>query len=441
MRHKIFLLSLLFLCLFSCGDKEEENTLKWLSSVPEDNAKAVSSLTTGEIVLTYDREIVIATPHGITLNGSAVTTKVAVSGKDLKIAVQLASETSYQLIVPAKKVQARTDAVQAGEVKISFQTQKEYPVEEFPLVVKNPSPEAVNLYNFLKENYGKKIISGMMANVNWNISETEWVYQQTGKYPALNGFDYIHLMYSPANWIDYGNTQVVENWWNNHGIVAGMWHWNVPQSKDSGNYAFYTTDTSFDIREAVKEGTYENGVVKADLEKIAGYLLLLKNKNIPVLWRPLHEAAGGWFWWGAKGPEPCKALWKMMFDYFEERELNNLIWIWTVEPKDIVGGTNVWYPGDEYVDIIGRDAYNTTTAKGMLDEYNMLKTRYPDKLITLSECGNVAGITEQWDAGATWSWFMPWYDPTNHSHASAAWWKAAFDNDKVISRDQMPSLK
>jgi mannan endo-1,4-beta-mannosidase len=304
------------------------------------------------------------------------------------------------------------------------------------LVAKNPSPQTVNLYNFLKENYGKKIISGAMANVSWNMEEAEWVHTETGKYPALNGFDYIHLHYSPANWIDYSKTEVVENWWNNKGIVTVMWHWNVPKSQGSSDYDFYTSGTSFDVTKATQDGTYENGIVKADLEKVAGYLLLLKQKNIPVLWRPLHEAAGGWFWWGAKGAQPCKELWKMMFNYFQERGLNNLIWVWTSEPND-----DAWYPGNEYVDIIGRDLYNKTAAADSYNEYNRLKSKYPDKLITLSECGNVALIPNQWNAGATWSWFMPWYDPANHSHANADFWKNAFANDKVISRDQIPNLK
>jgi mannan endo-1,4-beta-mannosidase len=327
-------------------------------------------------------------------------------------------------------------------------------VDVASLVTENPSPEAVNLYNFLKENFGKKIISGTMANVNWNTNEADWVYKHTGKYPALNGFDYIHLYASPANWIDYSNIKVVEDWWNNNGIIAAMWHWNVPVNQGSNVYNFYTSETSFDITKAVQEGTDENKIVKADLEKIADNLLLLKQKNIPILWRPLHEAAGGWFWWGAKGAEPCKALWKMMFNYFEERGLNNLIWIWTAEPKDMAGGNNLWYPGDEYVDIIGRDIYNQTTGSGMYGEFDTLKKRYPHKIITLSEFGNVAGVAEQLNAGATWSWFMSWYDyeRTNnpsgsafnsetHQHANAAYWRSAWANDKVITRDQMPDLK
>jgi mannan endo-1,4-beta-mannosidase len=428
-----------------------EKSVTLVSSNPVNGATDVSAITTSEIVLAYDQTITLIPSHNITFNEQVVTAKITVSGQTLKIPVTLEEKTEYQLTVPAGNIFDSEGIFPAPEINLTFRTKEETLMNFAPLVVTNPSPEALNLYNFLKENYGKKIISGTVDNVNWNTNEADWVYKHTGKYPALNGFDYIHLY---ANWMDYTNTTVVENWWKNNGIVAAIWHWNVPKSKESNEYAFYSNETSFDIREAVKDGTYENGIVKADLQKIADRLLLLKNKNIPVLWRPLHEAAGGWFWWGAKGPEPCKALWKMMFNYFEERGLNNLIWIWTAEPKDIVGGNNAWYPGDEYVDIIGRDIYNQTTANGMYSEYNTLTNRYPNKIITLSEFGNVAGVTEQLNANATWSWFMSWYDynrtnnpsstafdSKDHEHANITYWTNAFANDKVISRAQMPNLK
>jgi mannan endo-1,4-beta-mannosidase len=429
-------------------DEPDEVAPALVSTTPANNATV--SPSTNSVDFVFDREIVILNKTKITLNGQSVS-DATVSGNTLTAQLgHLDAKTNYTVTIAKSEIKAKIGKVNPEAISLTFTT-GELPF--ITLVVKNPSPEAVKLYNFLQENYGKKIISGTVANVNWNTNEADWVFQHTGKYPALNGFDYIH---SYANWVDYANTKVVEDWWNNKGIVNCLWHWNVPRSQGSNDYAFYTKTgehaadgTSFDISKAVQEGTYENGIVKADLEKIANHLLLLKNKNIPVLWRPLHEAAGGWFWWGAKGAEPCKALWKLMFETFAAKGLNNLIWVWTAEPND-----NAWYPGDEYVDIVGRDIYNKTAANQLIDEYNTLKNRYPNKMVTLSECGNVAGISEQLNAGAYWSWFMPWYDyeRTNapsgsafkseaHQYADATYWKNAFNNSKVITRDQMPSFK
>ncbi|MDR0828700.1 MAG: glycoside hydrolase family 26 protein [Prevotellaceae bacterium] len=322
------------------------------------------------------------------------------------------------------------------------------------LVTENPTPEVVALYNYLQEIYGQQTLSATVANVSWNTNEAQWVYARTGKYPAINVFDYIHLWASPANWIDYGDISVVEDWHKQGGIVGCMWHWNVPVGNGASSVTFRPEETTFKTENAVKSGTWENIAVKADFEKIASYLTLLKNKNIPVIWRPLHEAAGNigkypngtaWFWWGNSGAEAYKNLWRYMYNVFQQKGLNNLIWVWTSETGD-----PDWYPGDEYVDIIGRDKYNEHNISILTNEFNKLSTAYPKKLISLSECGNVAQIPAQFNAGAHWLWFMPWYDyertsdtssaafqQTDHQHGNVDFWNAAWNDERVLSRDEV----
>lgn len=443
----------LFLLLFlvACGTDENGDSIKLekpvlTTSLPADGSENVN-VGEQQLLLIFDQNIVLGNKDAVRLNDKEVVTASA-AFKELKVTVILEEATEYTLVIPAGKVKGPT-GVAADEINIRFTTRGSAgSTVKTTLVTADPLPETQRVYDFLRENYGKKIVSGTMANVAWNTNEAEWVHQHTGKYPALNCFDYIHLYASPANWINYEDTEVVERWWGNNGLVAAMWHWNVPAAPGSDNYAFYTDGTSFDVSKAVQEGTYENDIVKADLEKMANNLLLLKEKNIPVIWRPLHEAAGGWFWWGAKGAAPCKELWKLMFETFREKGLNNLIWVWTSETGD-----HDWYPGDGYVDIIGRDAYNKSTGK-LREEYEWLVQIYPDKMIALSEFGSVADISEQWTQGVIWSWFMPWYDhertvntsgsafeEATHQHANAAYWQKAVTMEAVIMRDEMPDLK
>lgn len=323
------------------------------------------------------------------------------------------------------------------------------PEEVVPqLVTPNPSAEAKNVYQYLRDTYQSKIISGMMANVSWNYTESERVYKLTGKYPALNCYDYIHLAWSPANWIDYGDITPVKAWWEAGGIVAVGWHWTVPVSEgvtDLNQMTYKPEETTFRAKNTFTEGTWENKRMKADLEKIAGYLKLLQAENIPVLWRPLHEAAGNiyeytggtaWFWWGYDGAEVYRKLWIYMFDYFQSKGLNNLIWVWTTQTKD-----DAFYPGDAYVDIVGRDLYGQNTASSIA-QYETITDKYENKIVTLSECGTVGFISEQWKGGARWSWFMPWYDNAGASttHASDAWWIDAMKQNDVITRDQLPQF-
>ncbi len=327
------------------------------------------------------------------------------------------------------------------------------PQSDIALVTPNPSKEAQNLINFLGEIYGKKTLSGTMAKVDWNRDEADWVYVQTGKYPALNCFDFIHHIHSPAGWINYEDTKVVEEWWDNNGIVSIMWHWCVPNDMRSNNptkFAFYTEETNFDVSKISDENSPEYQLMIKDIDIISGYLKLLQDKNIPVLWRPLHEAAGntnsydggtGWFWWGAKGAEPCKALWKIMFDRMVNyHKLNNLIWVWTSQGND-----KDWYPGDEYVDLLGRDLYPETDIHGsQLAEFNKVKAIVEEKkMIALSECGGIPNPNSMFEKGDTWLWFMPWYGGFTRDDKinGATYWKIVMNHPNVITLEQMPSLK
>ena len=44
-----------------------------------------------------------------------------------------------------------------------------------------------------------------MAEVDWYNTNAEAMHTMTGKYPAINTYDYVHLNASPCNWIDYGD--------------------------------------------------------------------------------------------------------------------------------------------------------------------------------------------------------------------------------------------
>lgn len=318
------------------------------------------------------------------------------------------------------------------------------------------SSEAVRLLDYLTGIYGKKTLSGACANVNWNTNEAQWVYKHTGKWPALNCFDFIHHPFSQkGGWIDYENTKVVEDWHAAGGIVSIMWHWNVPANNGSDWAFYYGTEgdkTRFDVKKIFEEKSAEYARMIKDIDQIGGYLKLLADKGIPVIWRPLHEAGGRWFWWGMDA-EACKKLWRVMYQRFADIGVDNLIWVFTpaaawMEPYS--KGFD-YYPGDEYVDIVGMDVYNQSSGSDCYTlDFKFLEEQKPGKMAALTECGSVATISSQWMAGAKWLFFMPWYDygRTNnplsadfnnqsHSNGSIEWWKDAFSCDFVLTRDDV----
>lgn len=439
--------------LVSCCDTDAQYTIPdveapaLVKTTPEAGA---SKVRRGDITIQveYDKNVFFATEDLGKISftgGRLLSADVLGSSKVLTLTVNVPErEAACTLTIPAGVVTG-PNRVPAPEVSFSFQTVS---LEKAPVVAK--ATPAVKLFDYLLENYERKSLSGMMANVAWNTDMSERVYQWTGKYPAINTFDYGHLAWSVAgaDWIDYGNIAPVKEWADRNGIVSCMWHWNVPKvapadeesTPDLQNgYAFYKADTQFDASNALIEGTWENRFFMQDLASVAGYLKLLKEAGIPVLWRPLHEAAGGWFWWG-KDAASFKAIWIKMFDFFKAEGLDNLIWVWTTETSD-----DDWYPGDQYVDIIGRDIY-TKDAADCAEQYADISAAYGNKMVVLSECGSVGLMSEQWPAGGKWGWFMPWYDGENEDgtpivHADEAWWKDAMTQPFVISREDVPAMK
>ena len=528
-----------------------------VSTTPESGAAKVK---TGEITIEvkYDKNIFFATDNLSEIKftgGELISADVLGASNILTVKVNVPGrETACSLSIP-EGIVTGPNQMPAPAVSVQFST-----VALDKALVAASSAKAVKLYNYLLDNFETKTLSAMMANVAWNTEMSEKVYGWTGKYPAINCFDYVHLPASVAgaDWINYGDITPVKDWSDKGGIVAAMWHWNVPKKavgeasstqiwegetvmpgdwsgnvqmtddaakavfadaqvgqvirvavkdvaagaqgsfKNSGwseiasgtdyfdisgdytlvitedvlkslqeggliigghdytavavylenngtaldpnkDYAFYKADTEFDATNATVEGTWENKVFTKDLKNAAAYLKLLRDADIPVLWRPFHEAAGGWFWWG-KDAASFKSLWIAMFNYFKTEGLDNLIWVWTTEGNDAD-----WYPGDQYVDIVGRDVYNKETAD-CVSEYTSIAENYGNKIVSLSECGTVGLISEQWASGARWSWFMPWYDGTNEDgspvvHADEAWWKDAMSQEFVVSREELPSME
>lgn len=322
------------------------------------------------------------------------------------------------------------------------------------------SAEAQALLQCLRQIEGEKTLSGATANVNWNINEAKWVYQHTGKWPVVNFFDYIHLPFTQkGGWIDYTDVTEVMNWHRAGGVIGIMWHWNLP-TNDGKNYTYTpgtgADQTSFDVRKIFEPESAEYKQMLKDIDHVASLLKLLRTRKVPVLWRPLHEAGGQWFWWGMDA-DACNELWRVMYKRFQEAGLDNLIWVWTSAAawnKPYSDGYR-WYPGDEFVDIVSIDIYNNSSASNINSTcYKFLKKYSPDKLVALSECGNLATIGKQWKAGARWLYFAPWYDyertkdtaseafkSTDHSSCDAAWWQEAFSNDFVLSRDDFRQLR
>lgn len=306
------------------------------------------------------------------------------------------------------------------------------------LVTVDASKNTKSLYRFLLDNFQEKIISGVMT-LN-SFDETNWLKQQTGKEPALVGIDFLHCNRAYSWYNDHTPGNDARIWYNKNGIPALCWHWRDPSRATE---EFYTEKTSFDVSKINDNNSAEYKAMINDIDYIAGLLKTLNDEDIPVLWRPLHEASGGWFWWGAKGPEACKKLWQTMFDRLVNyHKLNNLIWVWTTDTK---AGNMDWYPGDNYVDILGVDIYaDKGDFSSQILAFDKIKVDFQGKkMVTLSECGIIPDPGQLINDKAGWSYFMPWYGDfvRDASYNPLDHWKKVLAHDYVITLDEMPDLR
>ena len=274
--------------------------------------------------------------------------------------------------------------------------------------------------NYLAMQYGEKTLSGQHHSQSQNLDfpVAEYLTKSGGIVPAIRSSDFIQ--YSPSR-IEHGATpdqeteQAIAWAQQNGGVVSMMWHWNAPtdlidEPDKEWWRGFYSYATTFDLPGALANpSSNDYQLLLRDIDAIAVELQKFETAGVPVIWHPLHEAQGGWFWWGDHGAETFKDLWNLMYDRLTDHHgLHNLIWEYTIASSASEGFSTDWYPGDDVVDMVGLDIYTDPSASMSGQWTEALDLFNGNKMIALSETGTVpdADSMDQW--GIEWSYFSPW---------------------------------
>lgn len=258
------------------------------------------------------------------------------------------------------------------------------------------------------------IISGLhhnQLNMPNYIYDLDRIDKASGKTPMIWGGD--------LAWDARQVVEIATREYNRGRIITLMWHVNRPfdrtprvdfRSQTQGDFS----DSQW--KELVTEGTKMNTMWKEQVDSISNYLKVLKDRNIPVLWRPYHEMNGEWFWWGdRKGEEGFAKLWKMMYDRMvNHHHLDNLIWVWNANaPRQIPGDSamayDLYYPGNDYVDVLATDVYHNDWKQ---EHHDQLVELGKGKLIALGELGDLP-TPEVLASMNRFAWFMIWTGFTN----------------------------
>jgi len=253
------------------------------------------------------------------------------------------------------------------------------------------------------------------------------------------------------------------------GINTFSWH---PFSV-IGRVNSWTTNKRV-VEKIIPGGIYHEAF-KKDLDALAEFFNSVKTDEgvkVPFIFRPWHEMDGTWFWWGRKActPEELRELFRFTVDYLKnEKGLDQMLVAYSPDRNfNTLDEYLKWYPGDEYVDVIGMDNYYDLEKEGLVDS-----AVYKLHMIIdyANEKGKISALTESGLKNLTDStWYMSklgtvlsdakvasnisyalvWHnDPTKHfffpypEHSSAVYAKQFLDrkemwllNDLVEFRNQ-----
>ena len=318
-------------------------------------------------------------------------------------------------------------------------------------------PEAQKLMEYLSSVYGKNVLSGQQEYYGVSREdEFDFIQNTTGELPVIRGFDFGDTCPLYA-WDDGVSNRIIDWVQNKGGIATASWHINVPVSMNEYNLGetmdfsktTYSEKTDFSPNNVLIEGTKEHDYFLLAVENLATELKKLNDANVPLLFRPFHEAegnggadgSGAWFWWAKDGADTYVELYRYLYDLLtEEYDLHNLIWEFNSYTYN--DDSKLFYPGDDFVDIIGYDKYN---ANGQPNEsaisstfYNLIKMYDNKKMIALMENDTIPSVENMTAEGAYWLYFMPWYgehlmDSTKNNPETL---KTIYQSDLVITLDE-----
>jgi mannan endo-1,4-beta-mannosidase len=282
------------------------------------------------------------------------------------------------------------------------------------------------------------------------------LHEKTGKWVGIVGIDYEYMkVYSPnelskankvliAHWKKGGlvtiNFSPQNPWFNDEAVmIKNSKTWDGPGSPTDLSQA--NLKDLIDPSKSVSKGW------RKKLDRLAGALKELQDAGVVVMWRPMQEMNGDWFWWGNDSSAYIK-VYKDMYSYFtKEKKLNNLLWVYS--PFGNIPDNRA-YPGDQYVDIVAPTcyddnlrlmtmSYNLFTAAGKpfgFAEYGPMLGQPVAKNGTLDTTLFIKGIKEDYPGAAFW---ICW-----HSYPEVCWsiisnknYNALMNDPDVITLDKL----
>lgn len=276
----------------------------------------------------------------------------------------------------------------------------------------NANRQTMKIMDYFSEIYGKKTLTGQQVTIGTN-AEIAAIAGKTGRLPAIRISDLTFAQEnSPFYDEELTDIDLAEEWSNAGGLVGYNWTWYSPS--ETSHYLSSMTDFRFEnvytdndisgISMEKIEELFGNGEISREcyeimvsLDEMIETLKILQDKKITVLFSPLANGGLGGYWW-SDSSDSYIWLWQTMVKRCNNYHgLSNIIWVWN-------GGSTEFYPGDDYVDIIGENIYNATGDSGNGRFMGLAEYR-SERAAAMTDCLILPDPDVLTRDNARWLWF------------------------------------
>ena len=258
-----------------------------------------------------------------------------------------------------------------------------------------------NIQNISKKGIAFGHQDATAYGIGWKHEESPLLLRSdikevAGDYPAVHGYDIGHIELGKTHNLDTVSFNLmrdhIDKLYAKGAIITMSWHLDNPVSSGS----------SWDQTPAVPailKGGKDREKYELWVKRLANFFKSLKDKDgnaIPVVFRPFHEMNGSWFWWGGNNvsPEDYKQLWRETQALLMQNDVHSLLYAFSPNTINNEEEFNRYYPGDEFVDILGVDVYNHSGnevfTKDLQKNLEIVrnKAQMANKPFALTETGN-----------------------------------------------------
>ena len=225
-----------------------------------------------------------------------------------------------------------------------------------PVVCESRTPSADKILTYLRSLGNGRYLFGQVAtwvhNENPDMDHhSNWlrkVYNHTGKMPRYGCVTY-----------DFHDDPFPDSAWNNgvkkmwdRGMIIGVFTFYANPSGRSWNDPVDIDQIFVQGDNPIKHNFY------AQMNRMAANLKWLKDQGIVVVYTPFVESDDRNKWHAKEGSKNIIKLYRLVHDYFtNNKDLDNIIWAYHTTANH--GALEKYYPGDTYVDVLGKSAYGT----------------------------------------------------------------------------------